>query len=72
MMTVKFPSEKWEEKIIEVKLAILKNLYRPLILGTPIAAADAVVYFNKGQILARRKKSEDFQNFFNNQPAAQE
>ena len=63
---------KWEEKIIEVKLVIFNNLYRSLILGTGIAAADAEVYFNKGEILARRKKSDDFQNFFNNRPAAQE
>ena len=64
---------EWEKKVIEVKLIVLKNLYRPLILGTGwIAATDAVIYFNKGKILARAKESEDFQNFVNNRPAALE
>ena len=60
---------EWDGKVTEVTLIVLEKLHRPIILGTEwIAAADAVVYYNKGRILARYKESEDFENFINNQP----
>lgn len=55
---------EWKEKKEAITLVVLENLHRPIILGTGwIKAAGAVVYFNKGKILAHQRDSKEFQDF---------
>ena len=64
---------EWKGGEETVKFIVLENLHRPLILGTDwVKATGAVVYYNRGRILAHRRDSEEFQNFVDGRSVRQE